>query len=91
MTSCAQPKEEKVIVYSYVEEPHSYAKPNNAFIKHLNLDISVDFESEVIRGKATYTIENNKSTQIILDSKFLDIESVQADGKDTEFSLGAND
>ncbi|MEO9076200.1 MAG: M1 family metallopeptidase, partial [Gelidibacter sp.] len=42
-------------------------------------------------GKATYTIENNKSTQIILDSKFLDIESVQADGKDTEFSLGAND
>ncbi len=91
MTSCAQPKEEKVIVYSYVEEPHSYAKPNNAFIKHLNLDIKVDFENEIISGKATYDIENNKSSQIILDSKFLNIESVFADGKETEFSLGAND
>ena len=68
MTSCAQPKEEKEIVYSYVEEPHSYAKPNNAFIKHLNLDIVVDFENQIIRGKATYDIKNNKSTQIILDS-----------------------
>ena len=36
-------------------------------------------------------IKNNNSTQIILDSKFLDIESVLADGKETEFSLGAND
>ena len=91
MTSCTQPKEEKVIVYSYVEEPHSYAKPNNAFIKHLDLEINVDFENEIIEGKATYEIENNKSSQIILDSKYLDIESVQADGKDTEFTLGAND
>lgn len=91
MTSCAQPKEEKEIVYSYVEEPHSYAKPNNAFIKHLDLDITVDFENEIISGTATYDIVNNKSTQIILDSKYLDIESVQADGKDTEFSLGATD
>ncbi|MGV8814477.1 MAG: M1 family metallopeptidase [Gelidibacter sp.] len=91
MASCAQPKEEKEIVYSYVEEPHSYAKPNNAFIKHLNLDIVVDFENEIISGKATYDIENNKSRQIILDSKHLNIESVLADGKETEFSLGIND
>ncbi|WP_299395761.1 M1 family metallopeptidase [uncultured Gelidibacter sp.] len=91
MTSCAQPKAEEPIVYSYVEEPHSYAKPNNAFIKHLKLDITVDFETEVISGKATYDIKNNNSTQIILDSKHLDIEAVSADGKETEFSLGAKD
>src|SRR5690606_10644587 len=41
--------------------------------------------------KATYDIVTNNSTQIILDSKHLDIESVMADGKETEFSLGAND
>lgn len=91
MCSCAQPKEENIIVYSYVDDPHSYAKPNNAFIKHLNLDIKVDFKSETISGTATYDIVNNKSTQITLDTKFLDIEAVQADGKDTEFSLGAFD
>lgn len=91
MTSCAQPKEEQIVVYSYVEEPHSYAKPNNAFIKHLKLDITVDFKTEIISGKATYDIENNNSSQIILDSKYLEIASVTADGKETEFSLGAND
>ncbi len=92
MSGCAQPKEkEEVVVYSYVEEPHSYARPNNAFINHLNLDISVDFDNEIIKGKATYDIVTNNSTQIILDSKHLDIESVMADGKETEFSLGAND
>ncbi|OBX26864.1 aminopeptidase N [Gelidibacter algens] len=91
MTSCAQTKEEQIVVYSYVEEPHSYAKPNNAFIKHLKLDITVDFETEIISGKATYDIENNNSTQIILDSKYLEIESVTANGKETDFSLGVND
>lgn len=94
MAGCAQSKEkeeEEVVVYTYVEEPHSYSKPNNAFVNHLNLDITVDFENEIIKGKATYDIVNNNSTQIILDSKYLDIESVMADGKETEFSLGAND
>ncbi|MCK0123495.1 M1 family metallopeptidase [Gelidibacter sp. F2691] len=91
MTSCAQPKVAEPVVYTYVEEPHSYAKPNNAFITHLNLDITVNFETEVISGKATYDIKNNNSTQIILDSKNLDIEAVTADGKETEFSLGAKD
>ncbi|WP_035478733.1 M1 family metallopeptidase [Gelidibacter mesophilus] len=91
MTSCAEQKEEPIVVYSYVEEPHSYAKPNNAFIEHLNLDITVDFKNERIRGTATYDIVSNNSTQIILDSKHLEIDSVTADGKDTEFSLGAND
>src|SRR5690606_11318845 len=85
-------KEEKeIVVYTYVEEPHSYAKPNNAFVNHLKLDITVDFDNEIIKGTATYNIVNNNSTQITLDSKYLAIESVLADGKETEFSLGAND
>lgn len=91
MTSCGQPKVVEPEVYTYVEESHSYAKPNNAFITHLKLDISVNFETEIISGTATYDIKNNNSTQIVLDSKHLDIESVTADGKETEFSLGAKD
>ena len=94
MVGCAQSKEKEekeIVVYTYVEEPHSYAKPNNAFVNHLNLDITVDFDNEIIKGTATYNIVNNNSTQITLDSKYLAIESVLADGKETEFSLGAND
>ncbi len=73
---------------TYIEEPHSYAKPNKAVITHLDLDINVDFETEIISGSASYLITNNDASEIILDSKFLDIEKVQADGKDTNFTLG---
>lgn len=91
ISSCMHPKETEENVYSYVEDPHSYAKPNNAFIKHLKLDIKVNFDKEIISGTATYDIENNKSSQIILDSKYLDIIKVEADGKETEFSVGPMD
>ena len=84
-------KQEAQTSTNYVEESHSYASPNDAIINHLSLDIEVDFESEIIRGSATYTIQNNQSTEIVLDTKFLDIENVQADGKDTKFSLGPFD
>ena len=90
LASCANPKQEKPTL-KYVDEPHSYAQPNEAVITHLDLDIDIDFNQEIISGKATYKIENNNSIEIILDVKFLEIEKVQADGNDTEFSLGEFD
>ncbi|MEL0653227.1 M1 family metallopeptidase [Algibacter sp. TI.3.09] len=76
---------------TYIEEPHSFAKPNEAVITHLDLDIKVDFDTEIISGTASYLINNNDASEIILDSKFLEIEKVQADGTDTNFELGAFD
>jgi len=90
LASCTNPKQEKSTL-KYVDDPHSYAQPDKAVITHLDLDIDVDFNSEIIEGKATYKIENNNSSEIILDSKFLEIEKIQADGEDTEFSLGEFD
>jgi len=93
-TSCNSPKEakeEKASTPKYVAEAHSYAQPNNAVVKHLNLDIEVDFEKEIISGTASYLIENNNATAIFLDTKFLDIEKVEANGKATTFTLGEFD
>jgi aminopeptidase N len=90
LTNCTNPKQEKSTL-KYVDEPHSYAQPNEAVITHLDLEIDVDFNQEIINGKATYKIKNSNSSEIILDTKFLEIEKVQADGKDTEFSLGEFD
>jgi len=90
LSSCTNPKQEQSTL-KYVDEPHSYAQPNEAVITHLDLDIDVDFDQRIIKGKATYKIENSNSLEIILDAKFLEIEKVQADGKDTEFSLGEFD
>jgi len=75
----------------FVEEPHSYAQPNEAAIKHLDLDIALDFSAKIISGKATYQIKNNNAKQIILDSKFLNIKEAEADGKETTFSLSEFD
>jgi aminopeptidase N len=90
LSSCTNPSQEKSTL-TYADEPHSYAQPNQAVITHLDLDIDVDFDQQIIKGKATYKIDNNNSLEIILDTRFLVIEKVRADGKDTEFSLGEFD
>ena len=90
LASCTNPKQE-ISTLKYVDDPHSFAQPDKAVITHLDLDINVDFDREIMKGKATYKIENNISSEIILDSKFLEIEKVQADGENTEFSLGEFD
>ncbi len=91
MISCTENKNSTEGI-KYVEEPHSYAQPNEAVITHLNLDIDVSFDKEIINGTASYDItNNNEATEIILDTKNLVIEKVQEDGKDTEFSLGSYD
>lgn len=94
MMSCKEDKPNKTsntVTNKYVEETHSYAVPNTSAITHLNLDIDVDFESKIIGGSATYDIKNNHASEIILDSKYLIIKSVEADGKPTEFKLGKFD
>lgn len=81
-------KPQEKVAPNYVIESHSYAQPNAAVIKHLDLDINVDFNQQIISGTATYNIVNNNASEIVLDSKYLEIEKAQADGKDTKFTLG---
>lgn len=90
LLSCNQEKED-IITPKYAIESHSYAQPNTAVITHLDLEMDVNFDSKKIIGSASYKIENNNATEIILDSKFLNIKSAEADGKTTPFTLGAFD
>ena len=77
----------------YVKDSHSYSQPENAVVKHLALDFAVDFEKQILTGKAVYDIKNNNSTEIIFDTKNLNIEKVTIGEKEqeTKFSLSAND
>ncbi|MEM6721323.1 MAG: M1 family metallopeptidase [Bacteroidota bacterium] len=76
---------------SYANDTHSYAKPNEAVAKHLLLDITVDFEKEIISGSATYTIESTNASEIVFDAKHLNIHQTFVDGKEVTFSLGTHD
>lgn len=79
----------------YPADPHSYSRPSEALVKHLDLDISVDFEAHTLAGTATLTIENHGAKQLYLDTKMLTISEVGiSDGKNkqpTKFSFSEND
>ena len=71
-------------------DPHSQAKPADAVVTHLNLDIKVDFETQVISGKAIWDVNNiTGAKDIIFDTKQLSIEKVTVgnDEKPVEFKL----
>ncbi len=72
-------------------DPHSFAKPNDAIVKHLDLNLNVDFEKKILSGSATVDIElKNNSTQIILDTRDLKIDKVVLDdGSEAKFELGS--
>jgi aminopeptidase N len=73
-------------------DPHSFSKPDEAVVKHLDLDLIVDFDKKILSGSATIDVElKNNATQILLDTRDLTIEKVEADGKPTHFSLGKSD
>lgn len=79
------------------DDPHSFAVADVAWIKHMNLDIAVDFEEEKIKGRVIYEVERKEgASEIWLDTKDLTIQGVQisSDGRQaqpTPFELGNKD
>src|SRR5687767_1430327 len=70
---------------------HSFAKPAEAVIKHLSLDLTADFENKKLSGTASYDISvSNDADSIYLDTRGLDIHSVTVNGVDTKYTLGEN-
>ncbi|MEQ8624729.1 MAG: M1 family metallopeptidase [Vicingaceae bacterium] len=66
---------------------HSYSKPQEAIVTHLDWNASIDFTKKIIIATATYTIENKKGVDsIYLDSRNLKISTVTRD--DFEGELG---
>ena len=72
-------------------DPHTWSKPNEARVKHLSWNASVNFETKVISAIATYDIENIIGTDVILfDTKGLNISTVKVDGNESTFKVGSN-
>ena len=73
------------------KDSHSFSNPAEAVVKHLDLDIKVDFDTQTISGKASWTIDNiSKGNEIIFDENTLNITKVTLgnDEKETQFKLG---
>ena len=70
-------------------DPDSYARPNEARVRHISLDLTADFERKVMRGSATLTIAAKPDArEIILDTLALNIASVRTNLGETAWALG---
>ncbi|MBW1654425.1 hydrolase/aminopeptidase [Flavobacterium quisquiliarum] len=91
LTAIACQKKEQTEKTTAVIDEHSYSKPELAVAKHLDLDIKVDFDTQTISGKASWTIDNiSKGNEIIFDENTLNITKVTLgdEEKETKFELG---
>lgn len=71
---------------------HSYAEPAIARVTHVDLDLAADFGSRTLAGTATLSVESPAGGTLTLDTRELDIESVQDDaGEMLDWSLGEAD
>lgn len=75
-----------------LDDPHSFAKPSESLVTHLDWRATVDFETKIISGTAILSLQNSKdASQLILDTKLLSIESVIIGGEPVEYNLGEID
>ena len=70
-------------------DPHSYAQPAEARVKHLHWKAAVDFDKKIINAVATWTIEAKADADLItFDTKGLSIEKVTLNNNTpTEYRL----
>ncbi|HVG56139.1 MAG TPA: M1 family metallopeptidase [Vicinamibacterales bacterium] len=73
-------------------DTHSYARPDEVRVTHVALDLRADFDARVLSGTATLTLQRNGSaSQVVLDTKGLEIQRVSAGKADVPFALGKPD
>lgn len=73
-----------------LQDIHSFAHPDEAIVKHLSLDLHVDFDKKILSGKAILKIENKTGVDTLhLDSRDLTINKVFLDdNSETTFTKG---
>lgn len=72
---------------------HSFARPDEARVTHVSLDLRTDFAGRRIAGTATLDVQAAPgATQVVLDTKDLAIRAVaDAQGRPLQHALGAKD
>ena len=73
-------------------DPHSYARPEEAVVTNVSLDLDVDFERKAISGSVRHAFErrDESASEIVFDTRDLRIEGVTLapSGAEARFSLG---
>jgi leukotriene-A4 hydrolase len=93
LCGCEPVKNQETVAMSKPMDPHSYAVPNDAKVKHLTWKAQIDFNTKTIHAVASWTIESDEDADLIMfDTKDLAIEKITLDSNtNTEFRLSEKD
>jgi len=72
-------------------DPHSFSRPDRVLVRHIALDLDVDFDNRRLAGTVMLFIENRaRVTELVLDTKDLEIlgVSIGHDRKETSWRMG---
>ena len=86
--------EEPAEARPFPQDPHSYGRPNEVAVRHLDLDLTVDFDARRLTGRATLGLDrrSEEAERLVLDTWKLDVTKVtRGDGSAAPFELGAED
>ncbi|MEM7480081.1 MAG: M1 family metallopeptidase [Acidobacteriota bacterium] len=70
---------------------HSFARPGEVTVEHLDLTLAVDFEEKVLSGRASLRLPaGHGAVRLVLDTRDLTIDRITLDDSDAEatFELG---
>lgn len=82
-------KTQAILEMKRATDHHSFSKPNEAIVNHLEWNAKVDFDTRTIEATATYNITTSKNAKrIILDIRELNISSVRVDSKEASYEIG---
>lgn len=71
------------------EDTSSHARPAEARVRHVSLDLTADFDRQVFSGTCTLTIAAREDArEIVLDIDALNIRAVRAGGRETTYAIG---
>ncbi|MGY2874618.1 leukotriene-A4 hydrolase [Marmoricola sp. URHA0025 HA25] len=79
---------------SFADDPHSHAEPGRIAVRHLALDLEVDFDERCLGGSVRIDLERHTegATELVLDTWQLEISEVTlGDGTPAAFHLGPHD
>jgi aminopeptidase N len=87
------PQTAPVLATADAVDPHSYARPLEARVTNVALDLAVDFATRTVGGTATLDIDRKPDARVVvLDRKGYDVEAVtDGNGSPLAYSFGAED
>jgi leukotriene-A4 hydrolase len=91
--SAEAPKIAPILTTPDALDIHSYARPQEARVHHVSLDLAVDFNAKRVGGTATLDIDRKpEAKEIVLDNKGLEIEAItDGEGQPLQHKVGASD